>query len=364
MIIGIVHNAIGYGGIENQIASLIESISFSHTLFFFTRFPESPLAKKVCSYAHLVPLHGNVIQEYRTIKEWVQKGKIDIMQFHTFHTGLQYRLIKIFMPTVKIVLRVHTYIACSWIPQWKKQLYYITDSLSAICVDKYILNGRYLAVEMQNNTWIKKSKMENVIDGTKTLKADPIINLTKKDIDSPRLLMIANVLPHKGHDVLIRALKLLKDKGKDVSCDIVGAVDRDQHYMDYLKRMISDFKIEQQIRFLGFDPDIEKHLSTHKIVILPSDSEGTPNCIMEAMSMKRLVIVTNTGGVPEFVKDGVTGFLHAPQNAEALMEAIERVMDASLEELEQICENGYQFWRENLSIEAMSKKFTNIYRTL
>ena len=364
MIIGIVHNANIYGGIENQIASLIETISSSHSLFFFTRFPESPLAKKVLDHVHIVSLHGNIIQEYRIIKTWVSKENIGIIQLHTFDTGLKYRLLKLMAPKVKIVVRVHTYIACSWIPQWKKQLYYIADSLSAICVNKYILNGRYLAVEMQNNTWIKKSKMENVIDGTKTLKADPIINLTKKDIDNPRLLMIANVLPHKGHDVLIRALKLLKDKGKDVSCDIVGAVDRDQHYIDCLKRIISNFKIEQQIRFLGFDPDIETHLSTHKIVILPSDSEGTPNCIMEAMSMKRLVIVTNAGGVPEFVKDGVTGFLHAPQNAEALMEAIERVMDASLEELEQICENGYQFWRENLSIEAMSEKFTKIYRTL
>ena len=365
MVIGIVHNANIYGGIENQIVSLIDSISPSCTVYFFTRFPESLLAERLHNYVRLIPLHGNIVQEYRDIKKYILKEKIDIIQFHTFDVGLKYRLIKLLVrDKVKIVVRVHTYIACSWIPKWKKRLYYFMDALSSWCVDKYILNGKYLMVEMQSNTWIDKKKMIDVLDGTKTFDMNPIIKLEQCNIDSPRLLMIANVLPHKGHNVLIDALKLLKDRNKNVSCDIVGAIDRDQVYMDYLKKMISDLKIEQQVRFLGFDSDVKKHLLTHKIVILPSDSEGTPNCIMEAMSMKRLVVVTDTGGVSEFVEDGVTGFLHAPKSAEALAETIIRVMNYSVDELEQICENGYRFWKENLSIKAMSEKFLNTYSTL
>ena len=364
MVIGIVHHASIFGGIENQIVSLVKTISSSHTIFFFTRYPESQLAKNMIGWVQVISLYGNLFQEYKIIKEYILKNKIGIIQFHTFEIGLKYRLIKLFARRVKVVVRVHTYIACSWIPNWKKRLYYMADTLSSFCVDKYILNGQYLVDEMQANTWINRKKMEDVIDGTRTLDPNPVVNLIETDINAPRLLMIANVLPHKGHDVLIKALKLLKDSGQNVTCDVVGAVDRDVSYMENLRKMIADCQVEDRIKFLGFVTDVKEHLLTHKIVVLPSDSEGTPNCIMEAMSMKRIVIVTKTGGVPEFVKDGETGFLHKPQDADDMARTIRRVMNYPLKELAQICENGYAYWRKNLSVEAMSQKFLNIYQTL
>lgn len=367
MKIGLVHNNINniYGGIENQILSLTDEISSVHELYFFTISPDSNMAGEMRKRGiPIIELSGNLWTDYIKIKDYINLNGIEIIQFHTFDSGLKYRLIKLLQKKIKVVIRVHTYIECSWIPRWRKKLYYLLDSATSFCVDKYIINGKYLHKEFINNTCISEQKMRFVIDGTKAICPDTDVRICSGDLKSPEMLMIANVIPHKGHDIMIEALGLLKDKGKNVKCYVLGAVDRNIQYMHQLKKQISNYGLQDNVTFLGFDSEIKKFLRDYKIVILPSDSEGTPNCIMEAMSMKRLVIVSNTGGVSEMVEDGVSGFLHVPMNAEALCDTLLRVMNYSPEDLEGICLNGYYYWQKNLSAASMGIKFNDIYKEL
>ena len=63
------------------------------------------------------------------------------------------------------------------------------------------------------------------------------------------------------------------------------------------------------------------------VVVLPSYSEGLPLCVVEAMAHGRPVVATSVGGIPDLVVEGETGFLVPPRDAEALREAIQKLID-------------------------------------
>lgn len=366
MTLGIIYNANGYGGIQNQICLLALKFAInSKNIYVFTRNPDSSWVDSIKSpYIHIIPLTGNLLKEYHTIIQNVRKYNITILQVHTFNASIKYRFIKVWCFKTKMVFRVHTYVACSWIPSWKKKMYYLVDSLTSKLVDHYIINGQYLVKEFESKTFISSRKFTEIIDGTYALDSNPSICNYNQLSDKLNLLMIANVIPHKGHDTLIKSLYEFKKKGFAVNCDIIGDTTRNPELFANLKCMIEQMHLESQIKFLGFDKDIKKQVQNHNVVVLPSDSEGTPNCIMEAMSMKRLVVVSDTGGVSEFVQDGVTGFLHAPKDPQNLSETLIRLVNTDVEKLNTICNNAFDYWEKNLSVDAMYVKFLKLYKIL
>lgn len=366
MIIGIIHNNDNrIGGIENQILLLVNELVQSHTVYYFTRYYDSEICKRFKGdNIYIVPLTGGFINELKIVSQTIKRKKIEIIQSHTFDESIKYRFVKLCVPRVKVTVRVHTYIACSWIPIWRKRVYYFIDSITSPLVNRFILNGQYLVDEMNKNTFIPARKKVGIIDGTKEFLSNPTLELSKEDIQCPHFLMIANVIRHKGHDVLFKAIRQLKDQGIESTCTVLGATNRDVAYYRELQKLLKQEGIEQNVDFVGFTTEITKYLENTKIVVLPSDSEGTPNCIMEGMSMKRIVVVTNTGGVSEFVTDSKTGFLHEPLAPEAFVGVIQRMMKMSTESLVEIAENGFIFWKNNLSIHAMTDKFIKVYQSL
>jgi glycosyltransferase involved in cell wall biosynthesis len=82
------------------------------------------------------------------------------------------------------------------------------------------------------------------------------------------------------------------------------------------------------VRFLGaLEPDaVWAALNRFAVAVLSSRSEGLPNAVLEAMLAARPVVATAVGGVPEIVRDGVTGCLVAPGDDAALGAAIGRIL--------------------------------------
>lgn len=361
----IVHNSIPqFGGIENQILLLIEYLKPRNHVVFITNIPQSELA---------VRLKNMGVKVYDCSSSWLsfvyyisricKKEKIDILQAHTFDTGIKIRLIKLFCPRLKIVVRVHTYIESSWISKLKKRIYYIIDSLTSPLVSRFIINGSYLIREFKSQTFIKENKFVPIIDGIKGVA--PLKGLTVPEFDRPlKLLMIANVVPHKGHDILIKGIKLLKERGIIFNCNILGALDIDKEYYNSLLLLSREVGVENQITFKGFQGEIKEFLLRSDLVVLPSDSEGTPNCIMEGMSAKRLVIVSDTGGVKEMVQNGVTGFTHKPCSSEDFAKVLEDISKMDKKKLQSIANNAYDYWSSKLSLEAMVNSFEEVYNEL
>ena len=76
-----------------------------------------------------------------------------------------------------------------------------------------------------------------------------------------------------------------------------------------------------QVRFMGHRDDVPAILSESDLFVLPSESEASPNVILEAMAAGLPVVASNVGGIPELVTDGVTGSLVPPADSDALAAA-------------------------------------------
>jgi glycosyltransferase involved in cell wall biosynthesis len=118
-------------------------------------------------------------------------------------------------------------------------------------------------------------------------------------------------------DVLLKSLALLRSK---VHVALIGEI-RDpllQGLIDQQREMVTS---------LGFRTDATALLGAADLLVVPSRSrEGLPKAMMEAMAQGVPVIVTNVGGMPEIVRDGVDGVVVPPEDPAALAGAIDRLV--------------------------------------
>ncbi len=164
---------------------------------------------------------------------------------------------------------------------------------------------------------------------------------------------------HKGIKYLIESASLLLQSRNDISFLLVG----EGALKEELKILCADLKIEKNVIFAGERSDIPEILSLTDIFVLPSLREGLPLTILEAMACGKPVIATNVGGIPEIVKDGITGILVSPEDSGALYSAMNELLD-DRERREKMGRNGKRVCNESFSSKTMVGKIEDLYDSL
>ena len=154
----------------------------------------------------------------------------------------------------------------------------------------------------------------------------------RADLSSPiaNILAIGRLIPKKGLADLIRAGLLLKERGRDFRCEIVG----EGPLENALRAQIVEAGLQANVSLAGPETQsqIVRRLAETSLFVLPAmvDSDGAmdnlPTVIMEAMAAGLPVVSTFVGGIPEMVVQDETGFLVRPGDHVALAAAIEKVI--------------------------------------
>jgi len=133
----------------------------------------------------------------------------------------------------------------------------------------------------------------------------------------PQIIGVGSLYPDKRWDRLLNVIARLVANRPDLpfSVKIAG---RHGSEGDNLERLTRKLNLQHRVSFLGLRQDIPELLSQSDIFVLTSDSEGTPNAVMEAMAAGLPVVATDCGDVPRLVANGVTGFV-VPREMEDLM---------------------------------------------
>ena len=130
----------------------------------------------------------------------------------------------------------------------------------------------------------------------------------------------------KGHQVLIDAVGLLRDRGFDVQLRIAGQDDQQgTSFRKVLAEQIERLDLTQNVELLGAVDELEvkQNILNAHIFALASMHEPLGVAYMEAMSCEVPVVGTDAGGVRELIDDGVDGLLVPPNDAQALANALE-----------------------------------------
>jgi glycosyltransferase involved in cell wall biosynthesis len=137
----------------------------------------------------------------------------------------------------------------------------------------------------------------------------------------PRLLCVGRLIPIKGHIVLMRAFAQARRELPDLELDIAGRGPLEPA----LRALARELGIDGAVRFLGHVSPIQQAIESATAVVVPSMGEGFGMVALEAMERARPVIAAAIGGLGELVRDGETGILVPPGEAEPLRDAIVRV---------------------------------------
>lgn len=140
-----------------------------------------------------------------------------------------------------------------------------------------------------------------------------------------RLLCVGAVVPHKGHDLLLDALRGIASAAW--RCTLVGPLDRDPPFVQRLRRQAADSGLADRICFAG--PRVGEELcrtyQSADVLVLPSRLESYGMVVTEALAVGLPVVAAAVGGVPEALgrtADGVPGLLVPADDADALREAL------------------------------------------
>ena len=165
------------------------------------------------------------------------------------------------------------------------------------------------------------AKRSSVIYNGADLQRFRPANPARRD-GKPALICVARLSPEKRHDVLLAAVRRLLDSGLALELTVVG----DGPTRPALEKQIADLRLEDAVRLLGMRDDVAELLREADLFTMPSATEGMPITVIEAMACALPIVATAVGGFLELVKDGENGFLVPVGDADALAQALARLI--------------------------------------
>lgn len=139
----------------------------------------------------------------------------------------------------------------------------------------------------------------------------------------PLIGIVGRIFPIKNHRLFIDAAARVLQTNSNARFVIVG----DGTLRAEIESQARELSISDHILFTGWRQDMPRIYADLDALVVSSDNEGTPVSAIEAMAAGKPVVATWVGGLPDIIKDGETGYLVPPKNADALARGIRRVID-------------------------------------
>jgi glycosyltransferase involved in cell wall biosynthesis len=190
------------------------------------------------------------------------------------------------------------------------------------CAHLIVANSRAAKAQLHRER-VPERKVTVVANGLDIQRFEP-----RTLPSSPRrVAVVANLRPEKGHEVLIDAAVVVLARFPDAHFEIVGA---GSEYERLVTRTAAR-GVSHAFTFSGHSEDVAGRLAAADLFVLPSRSEAFPNAVVEAMATGLPVVASDVGGIPELVRDGITGLLVPAGDSGQLADRICRLMaDGSL----------------------------------
>jgi len=184
--------------------------------------------------------------------------------------------------------------------------------------DRLIANTRDIVADLVARGWPadRAHYLPNFVDAERR-PAQPRGPLETPE-DVPLLLALGRLHANKAFDVLLRALV----KVPVAWLWLAGAGPEDRR----LRRLVRDLGLAGRVRFLGWRSDVPALLAACDLLVCPSRHEPLGNVVLEGWAQGRPVVAAAAQGPSALINEGETGLLVPRDDAEALAEALERVL--------------------------------------
>lgn len=285
-----------------------------------------------------------------------------IVQSHGARSNVYARLAGWFAGVPIVLSTVHNSLFDYGVGTVRRHIYVLAERLTSPLAHRVIAVSRAVAHDLVHRYGIRADRViaiQNGIDAAAFTPQRPRSSVLEELGLRPenRLIgIMGRMTPQKGHDILLRALRLLAPRFPRLRCLIIG----DGPLEPWLKRQAGELGLSPYCVFTGARSDVADLLAVLEIAVLPSRSEGLPFALLEAMALGKPVAATNVGGNIEVVEDGKTGLLTPPGDPDALADALAFLLEHPQEAVE-MGQRGRVRVCEHFSLDRMIHALEDLY---
>jgi len=171
------------------------------------------------------------------------------------------------------------------------------------------------------------------------------------------IIMVARFDPVKGHKEVLKVLKELVAKDKNIKLLLVG----NGHLENEIKSQAAVSGLGNNLKFLGYRTDVASLYNLADLAILASYSESFPLVLLEAARERKPVVTTDVGGVRDLIPSNEFGWVVPLKDNEALKTAIEEAV--KLKEKKQLSSIGNKLYRRASELFTVENFRESVYAT-
>lgn len=241
---------------------------------------------------------------------WLRSQRIDVLHMHDPHAHGVGLLACLMAPSVRKVVsrRIDRRPRGNLLSRYK----YTIPGVRYVAVSEAVRN-----VMMESG--IAADAVQTVHSGIDLGRIDAVRETASVFPAGARVIgTVGHLDGYKGHRYLLQAMCHVRQTEPRACLVIVG----EGRLRAALEAEAAVLGLRDAVCFTGFRPDVLALIQGFEIFVFPSTLEALGTSVLDAMALRKPVVATRAGGIPESVQDGVTGLLVPPGDARALAEAL------------------------------------------
>jgi glycosyltransferase involved in cell wall biosynthesis len=259
---------------------------------------------------------NDIIALYQ-IRKFIKKNKYEVVHTHSSKSGF---LGRIAAKTAGVPLVIHTVHGFSFgqaDTKLKSAMYYVLELIASRFSDYTIVMNESDRLFCKKKLRISESRIIFLANGIQDSKffSEKVINSERienalitnnNDTKIFKLVFVGRLWSQKNPLLLISALEILKEKvGSIFKATLIG----DGELMLKARRYAAELKLDQEIEFLGWVENAIDLIPNYDALVLPSNYEGMPLSIIEAMACKVPVVASKISGNIDLIRHLENGLL-------------------------------------------------------
>ncbi len=324
-----IHPSLEYGGAEDQRLTILKHVNRDkYDISICCLEKVGDIGKQIEEIGFKVHCLNKPSNPYNILTtfslfRYLLENRYDIVQTSLFNANFHGRIAAKLAGIPHIISEEHSehyqYNTAKFLP------YIWADKILSMFTDRIICCSNSVMDSISELEGLPKDKLQAILSVVNFSKLK--ITIDKKEmrhrlgLNNSDIVLgnIATISPRKGHGILIKAFKLIRDMLPNVKLVIAGR--EDPQTKEGLLKLIKEFNLSKDIVFLGKQENLANVFNIMDIFILSSFIEGIPLTVVEAMYMNIPVIVTDVGGLREIIEDGETGIIVPSNDSQSIAKA-------------------------------------------
>jgi len=317
-----------------------------------------------------IPFLGREVSPYRDIRAFLSLYKLfkeedfTIIHTHSSKAGLLARLAAVLNKTPIVIHTIHGFAFNDFMNGLKKNFFIYLEKLLAKWTDVLITVSNLNKKKIIDLNIAHENKIKNIYSGIDlSLFTNKRNDEFRKELnlENDHLLLgsVGRLSNQKDPITMIEAFGIISKPFPNAHLALVG----DGELKGKILEKIDQLKLNDRIHLTGNKNNPWSVYHSMDLFIMSSIYEGLGRSITEALSCGVPVVCTDVEGVPEIVRDKITGILVRPKDSNKLADAIIRTLN-DMETAKKMAEEGRRFVNDNFDVNKMVNDIDSLYNTL